>query len=226
MLTLIIGIVCSNGIVVGADGAATLSVLGQNTARQNARKLSIIKCGGGHDAILGVSGPVGFSQRIAGIVSKHTLGSSTRATAMETLRKALWEQLLGQEFQVATIAKNVYPQMAQQCLSSTMYALPVGANLELLQFSETAACEAATDDLPFVSIGSGQPTADPFLAFIRRIFWGKNKPTVSEGIFSVWWALHHAITVSPGGIADPKQLMVLELKDKKSVGAANCKMAS
>jgi hypothetical protein len=70
--------------------------------------------------------------------------------------------------------------------------------------------EAATSDLPFVSVGVGQATADPFLAFIRRVFWREREPNTADGIFAATWTLRHAIDTSPGGVADPIQVMVLE----------------
>ena len=70
----------------------------------------------------------------------------------------------------------------------------------------------ATSDLPFVAIGSGQGIADPFLAFVRRIFWPKGCPSISDALFSVIWTLRHAIDTNPGGVADPIQIVVLEKK--------------
>jgi 20S proteasome alpha/beta subunit len=53
-VTLIIGILCSDGIVVGADGAASLVAMGNMTAQQPVKKLSLLhKC-----MIVGVSGPI------------------------------------------------------------------------------------------------------------------------------------------------------------------------
>ncbi|MGH8542977.1 MAG: hypothetical protein ACREX3_04935 [Gammaproteobacteria bacterium] len=71
----------------------------------------------------------------------------------------------------------------------------------------------ATENLPFVALGSGQGTADPFLAFLRRVFWPDALPTIAEGVFAVTWTLHHAIETTPGGIADPKQVAVLKKID-------------
>ena len=41
-MTLIVGIKCSDGIVVAADGAATLGSFGQQTAKQPVKKLCFI----------------------------------------------------------------------------------------------------------------------------------------------------------------------------------------
>lgn len=88
----------------------------------------------------------------------------------------------------------------------------------LFQFDQQGAPEEATEDLPFISIGSAQATADPFLAFIRKVFWPASLPTLEMGIFSTLWTLQHAIETNPGGVADPTQIMVLE-KDSKDFEA-------
>ena len=80
----------------------------------------------------------------------------------------------------------------------------------LFQFDQQCAPEEASSGLPFISIGSGQPLADPFLAFIRRIFWRDRLPTKAEGIFAALWTLQHAIETAPGGIGDPTQMILTE----------------
>jgi hypothetical protein len=153
---------------------------------------------------------VGVAQRIVGHFNSTNYSGQFEKMLTE-MRKDLWEKIIGPEFAVANTVKNVLPHLAQECLSGTILAQQFNNGLELVQFNHSAAPEFATEALPFVAIGSGQPTADPFLAFIRRILW-KKPPTMADGIFAVWWTLHHAITVSPGGIADPKQIAVLEWK--------------
>jgi len=69
--------------------------------------------------------------------------------------------------------------------------------------------EEADASLPFLSIGSGQPVADPFLAFIRRIFWPDQSPSLDDGILAVLWTIMHAIHAMPGGVAGPVQVVVL-----------------
>ena len=62
-MTLIAGIKCSDGIVLGADGAATYGVRGQSTIRQPVKnKLKIIA----DSIVIGTAGPVGLGQRLAG----------------------------------------------------------------------------------------------------------------------------------------------------------------
>ena len=65
-MTLLIGILCSDGIVIGSDGAATYGKLGSPTIVQPMSKISIKNgC-----MIMGVSGPVGLGQSITSEISK------------------------------------------------------------------------------------------------------------------------------------------------------------
>ncbi len=213
-MTLIVGVKCSDGVVVGADGAATLGAMGQQTIRQNARKLNILS----NRIIVGVSGPVGLGQRINGrisdLFSQNKLSGKNSVDGMTIIRQAIWPDIYG-ELQAATAAKDLIGQVALlSALSHSVVAMPLDRKFGLFQFDQQGAPEEATDDLPFVSIGSGQPTADPFLAFIRKVFWPNSLPTLEMGIFSTLWTLRHAIETNPGGVADPKQIMVLERQGK------------
>ncbi len=210
-MTLIIGIKCKDGIVMGSDGAATLGTMGQRTIVQPVRKLEVIS----NSIILGVSGPVGIGQIFNGVIKslwdkEKFHGKKESYEAMEFLRDKLWEHVKP-EFQNASIAKNAIGNIAlNSALCSTLIAIPISKKICLFQFNQQCSPEEATDNLPFVSIGSGQNIADPFLAFQRRIFWPNNLPSLEEGIFSVFWTLEHAIKTHPGGVSDPKQIITIK----------------
>jgi hypothetical protein len=110
-------------------------------------------------------------------------------------------------FQTTGVAKG---QIEFGCL----VAFQLGASYKLLEFSVAhLQPEFKTPGLWFASMGSGQPITDPFLGFLRRVFWPPQKqesPGISEGIFFATWALIHAIDVNPGGINGPLQLAVLK----------------
>jgi hypothetical protein len=61
----------------------------------------------------------------------------------------------------------------------------------------------------FGSMGSGQMFADPFLAFVCRVLWKKEMPTVDRGKFGVYWVLEHTLKVAPGKVGKPIQLATL-----------------
>lgn len=90
-----------------------------------------------------------------------------------------------------------------------MVGLLVQGEPTLIQFDHQGSPECATDNLRFISLGSGQPLADPFLAFLRRIFWTKKPPNLQAGIVAATWALEHAIQTNPGGVDHPIQIVTL-----------------
>jgi hypothetical protein len=74
--------------------------------------------------------------------------------------------------------------------------------------------EIKEDNLFFVSMGSGQALADPFLAFVARVLWGNTRPSVERAKFGVYWALDHTIKHAPGGVGGPIRLAELrEIKE-------------
>ncbi len=217
-MTLILGIKCRDGIALGADGAATLGALGQQTVRQLSKKLELISgC-----VVVGVSGPVGLHQRFSDeirqlwegrVFARRNAGDAgySSATAMVKISEVLRKHILVEMQAAAASLQVIGPGIAQQsAISHSVVALPIGRAPCLFQFDQQGSPEEATEHLPFVSVGSGQRIADPFLAFIRRVFWGDSLPNINAGIFSALWTLHHAIETNPGGISEPKQIIVME----------------
>lgn len=169
-MTLIVGIKCSDGIVLGADSAATLgNTLGVRTVIQPVAKLTIVR----GQAIIGVSGPVSTAQLFAdrldaaynGLrnVGVPEIGRKLRLAFLEDAEVSL---------RVAGLAQSVVGPTAQNdVICQTLVAIASGRPPSMIQFDYQCMPEMATDDLPFVAIGSGQTIADPFLAFLRRVFW-------------------------------------------------------
>lgn len=208
-MTLIIGIKCSNGVVVGADGAATFStVMGDPTILQPVKKIKIIN----NTAILAVTGAIGLAQRFFGALQQlapalAAFPNSWRA--MTALRTHLWDQIQPELQAARAMPSLVGDRALSSALAACLIAFPVANSPCLFQFDKQAAPEEATEDLPFVTLGSGQPIADPFLAFLRRVFWEKRLPNLQEGVLAAFWSLDHAIRTNAGGVANPKSIAVL-----------------
>jgi 20S proteasome alpha/beta subunit len=207
-MTLIVGILCSDGVVMAADGAATYGAIGQQTIRQPVKKLEIAR----KDTIVGVSGPIGTAQRYYGEIQRMPAfkGNDQPDQAMQKIRAAILP-IVKDEFDMAQRATPVIGNAiaAAPAIASAMVATMVQTSAHLFQFNWQASPEAASPHLPFVAIGSGQPIADPFLAFIRRLFWPDKLPPTQQGVFAALWAVRHAIQTSPGGVAEPIQVAVL-----------------
>jgi 20S proteasome alpha/beta subunit len=217
-MTLIIGVKCSDGVVIGADGAATFgNPLGQRTIIQPMAKLQVIQsC-----IVMGVSGQVGLSQlycdRVEALWRDKKLGMQVSlADVMRLLHGAIYQDaqaaIAGAAASVPFLGNNAAAALA---VTASIIALPVGGNTgrpELIQCNHLGMAEVATNDLPYVAIGSGQALADPFLAFLRHIFWPGSLPKLADGVFATVWTLLHAIRVTPGGVAEPIQVATLAYK--------------
>lgn len=213
-MTLIIGIKCSNGIVVGADGAATLvSDLGSPTVIQQVAKLHLIE----HRIIVGVSGPVGLGQlyadRVEELWKSTSLGRGVRLAEMgRRLRDAILKDADVVLKGAAVSAQFLGSRAQLAAMTSTLIALPVEGKPELAEFNYLGTPEWKTKDLPYVAIGSGQSIADPFMSFLSRVYWPQALPNLASGIFATVWTLRHAIKVNPGGLSGPITIAVLAHK--------------
>jgi 20S proteasome alpha/beta subunit len=214
-MTLIVGIRCSDGVVMASDSAATFATGLQYTIGQQ----QITKVQNLADAMLyGSTGAVGMAQLVCDRVAKIWQANKTlflNATAAEAMNK------LGPEIaQLVSIyvgnGQMLRPEGGlQSALCKSLLAIPLRDGVRLVQFDFSGAPEEATRELPFVALGSGQPIADPFLAFLKRILWKEREPSVSEGRFAAAWTIDHVIHTNPGGVAGPLQMATLAMQNGK-----------
>lgn len=193
-MTVLIGILCEDGVVIGADSSATFAAGNFSTVEQPTSKLHVIA----GTFLSAGTGSVGMNQRFEYVLQQIRAQSGF---------------LNHDHMQIAlNISVN-----ARQNFGSTGCDSPFAAVVAffckgkpyLCEFSEGMQPEFKSDDLWFVSMGSGQPIADPFLGLLSRVFFKRKKPTVSEGIFATYWTLKHAIDLNPGGIQGPAAIGVL-----------------
>ena len=163
--------------------------------------------------IVGISGSIGLSQflidSIRGLWDAGGLKSKHPVQGMGILRDTMRPHAV-REIQAAAAVRGAIGDHAalQSAVCSTVIAVTLARSDYLFQFDHQAAPEAATEELPFLAIGSGQNIADPFLAFLRSIFWPKRLPVLSEGVLATLWSLSPTIETNPG-VADPIQIMTL-----------------
>lgn len=194
-MTIIIGILCQDGIVVGADSSATFGTPQFRTIEQTARKIDVIE----GKIILAGSGAIGLGQRFKVIVENHWRDQGFKNTSPTEVGKCLCAKGI-QDF-TSTNAPKGY---------GALLAYAAGEKYQLIEFaSSDFQPEIKTENIWYVSIGSGQPIVDPFLGLMRRVFWGDRPPKLNEGIFCVMWSLQHAIEINTGGINGPPQVAVL-----------------
>ena len=200
---------------MGADGAATLGTAdGVATVIQPTTKLRILQ----QRMIMGVSGQVGLGQLYCDSVEDLWKGKKLGANVpLAQVRTELTQAISRHAEPALQRAKSSIPFWGQARAfnlinTTSLIALPVGGisgKPELIQCIHDGQTELASEDLPYVAVGSGQSIADPFLGFLRHIFWPNTQLTVADGIFAVTWTLLHAIAVNTGGAAEPIQLTAL-----------------
>lgn len=215
-MTLIVGIKCSDGVVVGADGAATLGpAVGPGTVMQPTSKLHYLD----GPIIMGVAGQVGLGQLFSESIPRVLQGKliPQRGPRTAEIQRQIQKAIAADVSSVMAAAKASETLVGvenaeQQFLTDSIIALPVQGQPALMHASYVGLTEAATDELPFIAVGAGQRLAEPFLAFIRHIYWTERIPTVVDGIFAAVWALLNAIQLNPGlGLSEPVEVGILRL---------------
>ncbi|WP_447979105.1 hypothetical protein [Candidatus Nitrospira bockiana] len=201
-MTAIVGISCTDGVVIGADSSATFTSGGQfRTIEQQTQKIELI----GDYCILAGTGQIGLGQRFAVLVDKGNKAEyfGGKLSAMDVGRKLCQDAIA--DFSQTGASKGTYGAL----LAYGIKHEPFLCEFALDDFQP----ELKTKNLWYVSMGSGQHITDTFLGFIRRVFWKDGPPNVNGGIFAAMWTLQMAIELNPGGINHPISLAVLE-KDR------------
>ena len=200
-MTILIGVLCREGVIIGADSSATFGPSPQNvTIEQPYQKIDVV----GEHVIVAGTGQIGLGQRFTDIV-KMAWNNSVfqKVTSPIEIVKTLCAA--GVKDFSSTQAPNEY---------GALVAFPYGGRAHLCEFAvRDFQPELKNERLWYVSMGSGQSITDPFLALMRRVFWHNDPPSCQDAVFAVTWALQHAIDVNPGGINGP--LCLAELAPQK-----------
>jgi 20S proteasome alpha/beta subunit len=197
-MTVLIGLLCEDGIVIGADSSATLGTsLNIPTIEQKCKKIHVIE----NRVIVAGTGSIGLCQRFT-----HIVGEYWKAGGFEKPYQEVGRDLSAQGIQ------NFRSSGAPQGQFGALAAYSTERKLYLCEFAVSDFQPEFKDNaLWYTSMGSGQLITDPFLGFLREIFWKDKLPSLSEGIFYVVWALWHTIKLNPGGINEPIQTATLSL---------------
>ncbi len=199
-MTILVGIRCTDGVVVGTDSAATFSDGSKRTIEQPVDyKLTIINA----RIIVAITGEIGMGQRFLNVVRRSAdepdgILAKGRFDATKTLSR-----LMLADWRESGVSR---PLGLGALVAFQSVEGPVLAQYNTTTFQP----ELKDEGLWFASMGSGQMICDPFLALLRRtLFRDGEQPNVNEGVFLVTWALHQAIELNPGGIGGDMRVAVL-----------------
>ena len=211
-MTLVIGVLCGDGIVIGADSIATYATpKGEYTVEQEMDS-KVYKV---DDKMLcAFSGDIGLGQDVMHSVS--TSWERNKGKSKENIRKNLSKAVVEPVKEYAERSKSVAALMraasVQDPVVTSLIAFVAKDQPALIHYNLAGHPEEITRGLTFETIGSGKPYADPFVAFVKRVAWNDRQPkTVKQGIVGVLWALQHVIRVNPGrGVGGGISIGVLE----------------
>lgn len=198
-MTAIVGVLCKDGVVVGADSSVTFANGQLRTIEQKMKKIAIVE----NKYIIAGTGQIGLGQRFVDEFEKtlKSGGLINRSGTPSELCRVVTQQCL----------KNFISTNVQQGQYGALLAFPWQGKHHLCEFDTmTLQPELKTENLWYVSMGSGQTITDPILGFIRKMFWSDGEPELKQGIFAALWTLQHAVDMNPGGINGPIDIAILE----------------
>jgi len=160
----------------------------------------------GDNVIMATTGPIGYTQRL-----HHHLEATVKGNVFANFDAREATSNISKRF-LTDIQESRAPMSPQEgigfggLIAAVMKDVPYLAEFATTNFQ----AEIKTGKLFFGSMGSGQMLADPFLAFVCRVLWGSQMPTVDRGKFGVYWVLEHTIKLAPGKVGPPIQLATLQ----------------
>ena len=168
-----------------------------------------------NSVIVAATGAVGLSQRLSyhvdSAVKDNVFKNSNRTQATAAISTRFLKDC-GNTF------VQQHPQHGLQfgaLLATAIQDKPCLVEYDGIRFQP----EIKEGRLFFVSMGSGQILADPFLAFVSRVLWKNTLPTVADAKFGVYWVLEHTIKLAPGGVGRPIRMATLSQMEGKWVAS-------
>jgi 20S proteasome alpha/beta subunit len=201
-LTILVGVRCTDGVVIGADSMVTSSAGASPLVQEPiAEKLQLV----GSKAILACTGSVGLAQRVKIIADEMWKKKQFSGAGMKVATTLAGLAL--QDFGSSHVQKH--PQAGINF--GALMAMVVENEPYLVEFGSTDfQPEMKQDTLFCVSMGSGQLLADPFLAFVKRVLWKDKMPDVERAKIGVYWALSYTCGLAAGGVGGTLKLGVLK----------------
>ena len=208
-MTILVGVCCEDGVVIGADSVATSAAGQQILIKLPSNDKVVILQGPQGPVILAATGSIGLAQRsaelITGALKDNFLNRSYVQFGADVSRR------VRDEFTRTQVPFHQYEGLR----FGALVAAPLEKRGRLIEFGTFDFQPEAHDGKTFfASLGSGQMLADPFLVFLSRVLWNQKRPTVKLGRFGAYWALQHAITCAPGGVGHPIQMATLTQNNK------------
>lgn len=219
-MSLIVGIRCTDSVVLAASGPGTMpSEDGLAPARQWARKLRVV----GGKAMLAVSAHDGLAQEMGLSLERALAELDQVECAEDVLRAGIRDALAAPVQRTVAIHRTLQGlpgfgvSSNEYVLSQSMVAIPFQGSLRLYLLDPECSLTEITSELSYAAIGNVKAIADPFLAFLREVLWQDGLPGQAHGELAAYWTVRHAIENNPVGLTHPIQLIVMARRQDESI---------
>lgn len=204
-MTLLVGVLCTDGVVIGSDSAATL---GSGVLQSPVKKVHVV-----NDSILvATAGSVGLGQRFRHVVAQAADDEKFQAMDLVGKGVSLSERGLQNFKRTSSDARK----------TSALVSISNGKKPDsagLIEFSSRGFSPSVVrEGVRFTAAGSGATVAGPLLALVRHAFWADSHPSVTDGVFAVAFVLNLATRIVPRGVGGPVQIGTMQRLDTFSSG--------
>lgn len=204
-MTVVVTFLCSDGVVVAADSMLTSNVGNIPIAHHTGRKVAILTGG----QVFAFAGDHGQGDRFKFIAdSSHD----------QIARK---DHPIDYGLHISTHLVHQFHAtgIADATNLNAVLAYTHQGKPTCCVFEGNIQPRLLDEDHFYCAMGSGKLSADPFVRFLVEVFCQEGKPKVREAMFLATWVIEHVIRTSPGGVAGPIRIGVLEQNDKHEFAA-------
>src|SRR5437660_9463201 len=165
-MTVIVGVLCSDGVVVGSDSSVTFTGGSIKTIEQLSKKTFKV----GDDLSYSCTGAGGHGQRFDDVVSRLKVDKPlAKLKALDVGREIA--RVSTQDFGYTGANRGTFGALA---------GFSCANGFHLCEFAESDfQPDLKTREMWFCSMGSGQPITDPFLALARRTLFRDAQPKLN-----------------------------------------------
>ncbi|OHB83846.1 MAG: hypothetical protein A2V98_16935 [Planctomycetes bacterium RBG_16_64_12] len=196
MNSLLVGILCEDGVVVGSADSGPRQTGGLDPAEESWANTLVVE----RDLILAGTGRIGLGQRFADVV----------AAIRSDSRFPDWTGLAVAKFISAEVADDFASTRADKGQFGALVAFSACDGFHLCEFAQSdLQPELKTPERWFASMGAGRPVAEPFLHFLQRVYFAGSPPVLKEAAFAAAWALDFAAGLPAAAVAAAPQIAVL-----------------
>lgn len=195
-MTLLIGIHCTDGIVIAADQQASRGPAGgMPTVGSPVTKISAIK---GNGALFAFSGYTGLGQQIGATVEAQLDLNNNYFGQVAALQKSAFSVILPAA-QRAQAMGQIIRDSASEAICGCLFAAKFPDGLHLIEVSPQANFDLI-DAVKWTCIGGGQANADPFMSFLWNVYWNDRSPNLQEAIMTAYWGVITTIASRTPGV--------------------------